>query len=229
MTITDRAENLMTTFVGLDNRLLLPPFAPLCRGEDGLFGVTLSQTLMSSFVAHLPWIMLHTPADRSFWPGEITRSASGISFTFLLALLVKSYQFGTGTLDDAQRMRKLGKYLEQIGDMPTEDFAEFLHSRIRPEVNALISHLQEQLEQESSPTRSWAHDVERFISIAKHTFMRRESAVPLELTNGRTISEALELTRRLVSKFGQLLHWWPDISEVARQFKRQGCMLAQPV
>lgn len=229
ITITDRAENLMTTFVGLDNRVLLPPFAPLCRGEDGLFGVTISQILKSSFVAHLPWIMLHTPAARSFWPGEITRSASGISFSFLLSLLVKSYEIGPGTVDSAQRMKKLGKYLEQSAQMPAPDFAEFLYSTTVPEVNAFISHLEEQLEREGCPTASWVHDVERFISIARQTFTRWESVVPLELTNGRSSVEALELTRCLVSKFGQLLHWWPDISEVARNFKRQGRTLAQPV
>jgi hypothetical protein len=229
ITITDRAENLMTTFVGLDNRVWLPPFAPVCRGEDGLFGVTISQILRSSFVAHLPWIMLHTPAGRSFWPGEITRSASGISFSVLLALLVKSYEFGPGTNDNTERMKQLGKYLEQSAQMSAEDFADFLYSKTMSEVNALISHLEEQLESECCPTASWANDVKRFIQIARQTFARPQSTVPLELVNGRSNAEALDLTRRLVSKFGQLLHWWPDISEAARKFKQQGCMLAQPV
>ena len=52
----------MTTFFGFDNRLLLPPFFPVQRNADGIFGLVLQKCVDGSRVAFLPSVLLHAPA-----------------------------------------------------------------------------------------------------------------------------------------------------------------------
>jgi hypothetical protein len=49
----------MSYCMGLDNRSLLPPFLPVGRNEDGVFGVTLGLTDENALFAHLPYGVIH--------------------------------------------------------------------------------------------------------------------------------------------------------------------------
>jgi hypothetical protein len=62
----------MTTFLGFDNRLLLPPFFPVQRNADGVFGLVLQKCVNGSHVGFLPSVLLHRPvAPRAFAPDEV--------------------------------------------------------------------------------------------------------------------------------------------------------------
>ncbi|MGH7829737.1 MAG: phosphopantetheine-binding protein, partial [Candidatus Binatia bacterium] len=49
----------MTVFMGFDNRDLLPPFLPVKRGEDIVFGLTLRRCFENGYFGHLPWALVH--------------------------------------------------------------------------------------------------------------------------------------------------------------------------
>ena len=55
----------MTTFFGLDNRVLLPPFFPVQRNSDGIFGLMLQKSTWHG-TAFLPSVLLHAPPPRTF-------------------------------------------------------------------------------------------------------------------------------------------------------------------
>ena len=55
----------MTTFFGFDNRLALPPFFPVQRNADGIFGLVLQKCVEGSHVAFLPSFLQFFCIDQS--------------------------------------------------------------------------------------------------------------------------------------------------------------------
>jgi len=67
---------LMTIGAGFDNRTILPPFFPVLRGEDTIYGFTLGACLEGARIGHLPFTLEHSPTDRRHVASDaITRFA----------------------------------------------------------------------------------------------------------------------------------------------------------
>jgi len=142
-TISD-ATFSQTTFVGLDNQQLLPPFFPVRRGMDKIFGITLWRCFDKSYFCHLPQALLHAPAnDRGFWPGEIVRSASGFDIDKVVIECINSLEFGHDKKGCKDRLRVLGKHLIELGSMKVEDFEEFVQTQALKTNYRFISLMEE--------------------------------------------------------------------------------------
>jgi FkbH-like protein len=217
----------MNTFVGLDNRILLPPSMPVRRGQDLIFATTLGQCFPDACFGHLPWALLHEPVEaRKFWPGEIFRTASGFDTAKLIVECVKSCSFGPGQTDGKQRLRALGTHLTELGSQPQADFEEFVRLQVWRTSRSFISLAEEQLQLYGESPAFWANDVKKYLDILCQSLTRDDYFVPLDLLAGRSTREARELAQRLVLKFGQLLYWWPDMVEVAKKLRSQGQRVA---
>ncbi len=68
-------EPCVTMCAGMDNRDLLPPFFPICRNEDGIFGYMLGRCVDETYAGHLPWAIEHSPVGQRTCNAE---AASGI-------------------------------------------------------------------------------------------------------------------------------------------------------
>jgi hypothetical protein len=228
--LTNRTENMMATFLGLDNRKLLPPFLPITRGADYIFGLTLSQCFRDAYVAHLPWALLHSPMEtRQFWPGEIIRGASGIDFDALVSVLIKKFQPEDGLGENGRQLRALGNYLMELGSLPQPDYADYVYKGVSDEAEMLIASLEDRAQSRSFSPSNWAADVARCVSLLRQSFSRREVIVHLDLLNGLRGKEAARLSQRVIQAFGHLLYWWPEMVDAARQLKLQQETLARPL
>lgn len=229
-TITAATNNMMATFFGLDNRELLPPFIPVTRGADYIFGRTVSRCCEGLHFAHLPWSLLHLPLEaRTFSRGEIVRSAAGVDVDALVAALIESCPPAVEEQDDRARLKRLGGQLAELGASPEGEFDEVARAAVRREMDALVVHLEEQLAARGRLPDYWAGDAQRCVAVLREARARQDVHVPLDLLYGRAPEEARRLTRRLVEMFGRLLYWWPELFETARRLRAQGQRLAQPV
>jgi amino acid adenylation domain-containing protein len=228
--IADRADDLMTTFFGLDNRTLVPPFVTIGRGSDAIFGMMLGRCFDDSYFAHLPWALLHSPAEpRAFWPGEIVRSATGINITLLLTILIRSFAPVARLRDGAEGLRRLGLHIEQLARMPEADFEEFLRLQLWQVASAQLVGLEALLDERGAAPGYWANDLSAYMGLLRQSLNNPELALPLELLPGRSLSEACALRQRLALTFGQLFAWWPAIMETARELRAQGDRLTRPL
>jgi hypothetical protein len=229
-TISERTSNMMATFFGLDNTTLLPPFIPITRGADYVFGVTLSQCFGDSLFAHLPYALLHLPVEpRAFSQGEIFRNASGIDIDALVSILIRACEVDGYAMTGGENLRRLGLYLQELGASPLPDFISVTHKLVLDEATQLIAHFQGTLEARNDSPAFWAKDVERCIAIMEQHFKHPESVAPLDLTYDRSAHEGLRLAQTLVYKFGQLLYWWPEVVAATRALREEGHRIGQPV
>ena len=228
-TLSDAAFSI-TTWVGLDNRTLLPPCMPVGRGQDVIFGLTVWRCFTESFFGHVPWTLLHAPVEnRAFWPGEMFRSASGFDIDKLIIACVMGYAFGPAATTGADRLRAMGRYLEEVGNLPGAEFEEFLRLQAWQTTSAYIALTEEHLQTWGEMPAFWVNDVRKYLEMLRRALMRPDYCLPLDLLDGRSVEETRLLAQRLVRRFGQLLFWWPEMTAATKNLRGQGQRLALPV
>jgi hypothetical protein len=222
VTISDAANEVMMMCVGLENVSLLPPFFPIARGQDIIFGTTMAACCQGSQVAYLPWAVLHLPVEeRSFWPGEVIRSASGLSissfFTACLRALMESEPLGS----TASRLRRLGKRLEEIAALTTRDYVEYARLLAWRAVSDSLVRLDHTLETRRGKPDYWAKDVRKFMQVARESATLPDFHIPLDLRLACNTDEAAQLMQEMVRRFGLLLYLWPDLVDATKLLQQR--------
>ena len=228
-TLSDAAFSI-TTWAGLDNRTLLPPCMPVGRGQDVIFGLTVWRCFTESFFGHVPWTLLHAPLEnRAFWPGEIFRSASGFDIDKLIIACVTGYEFGPTATTGADRLRAMGRHLEEVGNLPGAAFDEFLRLQAWQTTSAYIALTEEHLQAWGETPAFWVNDVRKYLEMLRHALIRDDYCIPLDLLDGRSVEETRRVAQRLVRGFGQFLSWWPEMTAATKHLRTQGQRLALPI
>jgi FkbH-like protein len=213
----------MMGFAGLDNRWLLPPFCPIGRGEDNVFGAVLAASTPGARVGHLPWVLVHAPIEpRRFWTGEMARTAGSTDLGRILVELVRSCDIEPGLSDPAARLRALGAYLVELATRPRPDFEAVVRARLAAANQALATWLEAGLTAAGDAPSFWAEDVRRYLAGLSGAAAREDYPVALDLADGASLDEARARTQYVVRRFGELLLYWPALVEEARALRARG-------
>jgi hypothetical protein len=216
----------MTTFLGLDNRILLPPFSPVERNSDGVFGHLVQHCVDGSHVAFLPWSLLHTPdPPRTFAPDELWVDTSAVRVSEILIAGILAHQTSGEEWTTAAHLVQLGQHLQWMASWSLPEFEAQVGALQNLRNFGLITILQNQLQTYGNSPGFWANDVSRMIELTSKASTALDYIVPRDLRAGRNIDEARRLSKELVGKFGQLLEAWPTLVAASRQLALNGCRL----
>jgi hypothetical protein len=218
-----RVPSFMTTAMGLDNRDLLPPFFPVLRNQSSVFGITLVKAFDNAYFCHLPWALLHDPAEAR----QYTTAAAQCSMSDILRYCIKTFETSFGFTPAAEQLRRMGTHLMNFGAMPQDDFEEFIRIQFWDQASGIISRAEELLQQYEYAPDFWTNDLESYARNLRDALPAKESIVPVDLKD--TSDAPLKLSQKLVYQFGELLHWWPDIVKATKQLRRDGCRIATEV
>jgi hypothetical protein len=225
-TIT-RGPFCMTTFLGLDNRLLLPPFFPVQRNSDGIFGQMLQKCVDGSHVAFLPWILLHAPEPpRAFAPDDLWADATTVRMADIVIAGILAHETGAEDVMTATRLVYLGKHLRWLGSLNLPDFDEYVRSIQNVRNFGFITALHGQLQTYGASPSFWADDVIRMIELMSNASADEDQLAPRDLRPGRDANAARRLAQELVGKFGELLEVWPTMVAATKRLRAKGCRLA---
>jgi len=220
----------MTTFLGLDNRVLLPPFFPVQRNTDGIFGTTLASCLEDGYFGFLPSMLVHAPMESRLFSGSDSwKHTRATSVDEVVQACIVSLEFGPTVRGDTERLRTLGQHLTALGAIPRSDFEEFLRIQLWRRQTAYISLLEERLRSYDGLPTFWAEDVRRVVSSLQDSLASADYIVPRDLVGARDADEARELMPRLLQRFGELLSWWPALAQSAGALRARGQRLAEPL
>ncbi len=104
----------MSQITGFDNRHLLPPYLPVFRGEDRLFGFLLNFIFPTAITLDYPWAIPHLPIPERHWlddDRDFTPHGSFPMFFFEQLLDRKSICFA-GTAE--QRLASLSAWFNEL-------------------------------------------------------------------------------------------------------------------
>ena len=211
----------MMSHVGLDNRGLLPPFFPMLRNEDGIFGTTLRACVEQGLIGHLPLAVFHDPQEqRRFTEEDFTRVALRLASFVILLLTSEGFPQKRG--GTAERMKAAGEYLMRVGSLSERTWCEFFRERWLADISRHIRSLEQILEAREGSPRYWREDILARIEAFRSLALDEELDIPADLRAGRSPKEARALSRRLVRRYGELLYWWPVIVAAAKDLRNNG-------
>jgi len=230
LTLTDNVWCCQTTAFGFDNRGLLPPFLPVQRNQDSIFGVLMQECFNNYYFGHLPWAVLHAPAEpRAYPPNSIPDSARMIPTVGLLSACVSAFDLWPRDSGGEENLRALGRHLTEMGSMKLEDFEEAARRHVLRARCSQVSVLEHQLKSYRGQPSYWAADLERYIENLEHAVATTDNVVPSDLPGKWSGDEARRQSQRLVLMFGNLLRSWPDIVAASKEARAGGERLAGSV
>ena len=214
LTLSQRTDYLMATAFAADNQIMLPPFIPVGRGEDSVFGRVVQNTQHDVWFGHLPHAIFHGPVGRRrFARGEIIRSAATTDLSSLICAMVE--QSPTRRRDAPGSLRELGRSLSAFGAMSIKGFQEYIRECRTRLSQHRLAFLEGRLGSAGGLAPSYVADLKAYIGRLREGDRREEAGIPMELLYGREIDDALYCTCKVIAMYGELLSVWPDIVEVA--------------
>ena len=227
LTLSQRTDYLMATAFAADNRSMLPPFIPVGRGEDSVFGRVVQNTQHDVWFGHLPHAIFHGPVGRRrFARGEIIRSAATTDLASLMCATVEQAMVKQDVVEQAPirggdipgSLRELGRSLSAFGAMSINAFQEYIRECRTRLSQRRLAFLEGRLGSAGGLAPSYVADLKTYIARLREGDRREDAGIPAEILYGREIGDALYWTRKVIATYGELLSAWPDIVEVA-----QGC------
>ncbi|MBN1947987.1 MAG: hypothetical protein JW797_20130 [Bradymonadales bacterium] len=214
--------HLMTPNIALDNRLLLPPFFPVQRNQDGIFGATIRLLFPEGYVGFLPYMVAHEPLQGR----ASSRKDNLIAFTRMRAAeiliqLILAFELPGGTWLTAERTRALGYHLVDLGALAPTDFADVVSKRLARLVANQVSMFDRMIEENEDRPEFWIRDVEEYRDTLLDAAIDPDYALPRDLAALVPPKQALPLMQELVRHYGELLILWPDMVQTARSLRAE--------
>ena len=207
VTITHNSH-CMTYCTGLSNLQPLPPFMPIGRNQDGVFGQTLKYCEPESISAHVPVGIVHDSLRPSqYQPGEVPFVRPRLCDFLARPILDGRARTSLNNRDD--RMRHLGRTLSGIGTLPPKDFGEFvLHAALNHRCADSVRF--DGVNGEDSATLTAVG--RQYQDALVRTAQTPDFFFPREFDAIRSMEEREQRLRTYMVEYGRLLTAWPDIA-----------------
>ncbi len=218
--ILDHGDFFMGGSFCLNNSIIAPPCLPFGRREDTNLGILLNRCLESGLTMHLPVALYHNPAVKNSFQPENFLDVSidtGVYSTLIIEKLTSSFIQPHGK----ERLKELGFRFQEFGELKIEDFEEQLKLIQLGFLSKAMNHISYLLDLYEREPVWWAEDMERYYSLLENEALGKDTAVPRELRSYRTKKEALTVFKKYLFKCGEMLQWWPEIWEAAKNLNEE--------
>ena len=202
--------------MGLDTTRYVPPFVPVGRHEDCLFGTMVSILMPSACFCYLPVATLHRPIEHRAFPETALSQPAPMTTGGLFMALVSACK-GDDVLPVAERPRCLGRQLSLIGRLPWDAFEEYIINAFRQQWAAELVDLDRIVSLHSDKDRSfWCRDMKAAIAVRKRCI--EHGTLPAISDDPRLGWDSQHERSRLqevVRMFGELIEAWDVILKAA--------------
>lgn len=205
-----------THCLAVDNSRDLPPFLPVMRAQDGVFGLLVHNCIPGSLFGLIPRAILHQPQPaREFLPETTMRCAGRFNLAESMMALITT----AGTIPGAkssQRVQMLGRWLEQLRFAPEQELRERLRQVFDPLLIRTIQTMEKRLENTGRAT-CWSDDVRRIRDASLNGLNSVNHLAPVDLCHTFGETEAVRMFRDIIVRFSAQLQIWPRLVESARR------------
>lgn len=216
-------RSTMSQLTGLDNRALLPPYSPILRGEDRLFGDMLEFLHPHAVVVDQPWAIVHDPLPVREWSEKEQQFQTGQPFERLGLRRVEENMGSSKARDPLKRLGHLARLYEDLADMDDQAMkSAYQDTRIGAQATN-YRHLQEALDEagDSAPQR-WLAFLGEGLEKLNQELIDNPPDVTVTGYPADLQGQALiDWWRGFWTEFARALRMWPAIRQAARQVQIQ--------
>lgn len=213
----------MSAITGFDNRQVLPPYLPIMRAEDRLFGNMLDYIYPTSVTLDYPWAVPHLPMPDRKWNEKHLSFKPADSFPeFFLEKIVEN-KSSCLAASPQDRLAHLASWFTDMAAAPDNVLInEYRQARLENS-SATLNHLGELMANAKSTPVNWQNYLRNGMSqlnadldtASREDFPIRGFPAPLE---GR---ELLAFWKETWRGFAGALLAWPKIREAASQYNNE--------
>jgi hypothetical protein len=209
--------------MGLDNRNLLPPFAPTGRSQDMLFSRLLWSCEPSALFATYPAAIVHRwNTVRRFEPEARWRGVGSLNLNTLLCLLLDPHQRRLFTEPGAVRscadnLAVVGQLLMSLGELGFNDAVDHWRQLSSASAAHLADWLDRLLEWYPGSPAYWIRDIERQQQSARSGARSARAGWPADGPRSMTASSYRAHVAVPLSRLGAALQCWQALHRAACQ------------
>jgi len=198
--------SLMSPLTGINSTRLMPPFFPLFRNEDLLFGVMLHQLYPDALFLDNPWAVPHLPAEHRTWDQDLALKPQNYGLLDFCsdALVLDTSPLQTGSA--SERLQDCAGFFISLSRLPKETLEEKLAEQTLGLRTTQINRLNKILEQSEEAPIYWRDDLQRIIQAGEQSLAsplpRGFQAVP------GSENEQQALARSLWKRYAQGIQAW---------------------
>jgi hypothetical protein len=160
------AKSIMSYCVALDNRSdTLPPFAPLGRNQDGVFGGLLRAIDAFAFTGFAPVAICHEPPEVRGYAPESLSTLPPMMLSDIVMMLVESLSAGVYSHRDG--LAKLGEWLETLAQAPPKDYEQLIKTLRTKALEQFIQILEQTLKMFGSKPAFWVRDMQKLLRVVE--------------------------------------------------------------
>jgi hypothetical protein len=213
-TVTDHPF-CMAYLLGMANAGTLPPFFPIGRNQDGIFGALLRLSTVNA-IGHIPLAVLHDPPSKRPYQ-EFPECRISDMVLCLIAWLV-----GPAGNEPPRSLRFLGQGLVDISRLDDSDFWDVLFQAVSKQSAERLRSTERSMKRLSECPEYWRSEVERFYEHTAASLRNVNCCIPVEFSQGRDLHEARCATREMVKMAGRLFLEWFDLIDASRLLSQRG-------
>jgi hypothetical protein len=210
----------MSQITGFDNRELLPPYLPIMRGQDRLFGHMLSFIHPSAVTLDYPWAVPHLPLPERQWrESDLSFKVAGSFPRFFFERILSAREDClSGQVND--RLAYLSAWFKNLAAAPDSSLTEMYRQERLDDNAARLDHLDKLLKQGKSTPVNWQNYLRngmQQLNTDLDTASREDfevSGYPANLKG----EDLIDFWRGAWTGFAEALTAWPDIREAARSY-----------
>jgi hypothetical protein len=203
---------------GFDNRMFLPPYFPIDRGEDGLFGKFVEFIYPSDVTLVYPWAVPHLPIPERKWTEQENRYSIGARFPATLHEDLLRNSKDCLAANVADRLAFLGRLFEDLAAAPDTVLLERLAHNRHAYRASQIRMLKERMAEASALPADWRNYVEDAMWQVESSSFGELSIEKLKGSIGNLEGpELIQFWRDAWRSFGCSLTAWADIREAAQK------------
>jgi hypothetical protein len=212
----------MAACMGLSNVSMTPPFLPVGRNEDGLFGATLSAIDVNSVSCHVPYAVIHASSRPPRYTGRKFPSASETRSADLLSSLVNAFASGMTATRARGRLVAIGHWLQALAALPPKDFINVTRVAILRVRQMELGLIESALQKPAVYPEYWRRALRAYREELLRHMSESMFLLPLEFHHARSVKAGYEDLRRFVASAGELFVEWPGMWREARKKLRGG-------
>jgi len=214
----------MSQITGFDNREMLPPYLPIMRGEDRLFGCMKDFIFPTSVTLDYPWAIPHLPVPDRQWRDSDLDFKPADSFPRFFIGKIMAYRSSCESTSPVDRLSGLSTWFNDMAGANTDSLTTmYRHSRLRSDSERL-QHLSTLLETTQEAPVNWQNYLRNGISQLDIDLDRasrpdfKVKGLPAEMDS----DELIDFWKSVWGDFATALKAWPEIRDAAEKVINPG-------